>query len=84
MTDDPDFVFFSQMQRILEDNSVPAKGEQHLAALTASERRLWAETRHAHFSRGINRTSLEVIEKAAFVVCLDDIEYNFDMVSILL
>ncbi|KAF4524881.1 hypothetical protein B566_EDAN011211, partial [Ephemera danica] len=51
---------------ILDDKSLPAKGEEHLAALTAAERRHWAETRHAFFSRGINRTSLDTIEKAAF------------------
>ncbi|XP_059489708.1 carnitine O-palmitoyltransferase 1, liver isoform isoform X2 [Neocloeon triangulifer] len=67
-----------QMQKILDDPSEPAKGEMHLAALTAGQRKDWALARHNFFGKGINRTSLDVIEKAAFVVCLDDIEYNFD------
>ncbi|CAB3383318.1 Hypothetical predicted protein [Cloeon dipterum] len=67
-----------QMQRILDDQSEPAKGELHLASLTAGQRKNWALARHNFFGKGINRTSLDAIEKAAFVVCLDDVEYNFD------
>jgi carnitine O-palmitoyltransferase 1, liver isoform len=73
-----------QMQKILDDTSEPAKGEMHVAALTAGQRKDWALARHNFFSKGINRTALDVIEKAAFVVCLDDIEYNFDPVSFLI
>lgn len=71
------------MQKILDDTTEPAKGEMHVAALTAGQRKNWALARHNFFSKGINRTALDVIEKAAFVVCLDDIEYNFDPVSFL-
>lgn len=33
------------------------------------------------FSRGVNKVSLDIIEKAAFVVVLDDIPYEYDEVS---
>ncbi len=32
----------------------------------------WAETRNKYFSDGINRKNLEMIEKAAFFITLDD------------
>lgn len=67
-----------QIQQILDDDSVPAKGEERLAALTANERSTWAETRKKFFFKGVNRQSLDAVEKAAFVVALDDIPYEFD------
>lgn len=38
----------------------------------------WANARNAYFSRGKNKVSLDAIEKAAFVVTLDDTEQRFD------
>ena len=71
-----------QFQRILDDKeTVPEKGEEKLAALTASERTYWAKTRQQYFSKGVNRTSLDVIEKSAFVLVFDDEEYHYDAVS---
>ncbi|XP_041987683.1 carnitine O-palmitoyltransferase 1, liver isoform [Aricia agestis] len=67
-----------QMQQILDDKSAPMIGEEKLAALTAGERTHWAHIRQTMFNRGNNRTSLHCIERAAFNVCLDDIEYAFD------
>ncbi|XP_033222790.1 carnitine O-palmitoyltransferase 1, muscle isoform [Belonocnema kinseyi] len=67
-----------QIQQILEDPSLPAEGEEKLASLTAGERTHWAQTRQRHFFKGVNRASLDLIEKAAFVVALDDIPYAFD------
>jgi len=68
-----------QFQRILDDdNSVPEKGEEKLAALTAWDRANWAKARQQYFSKGTNRVSLDMIEKAAFVVTLDEDEYEFD------
>lgn len=67
-----------QMQQILDDKSEPVTGEERLAALTAGERSHWAHIRQTMFNRGHNRTSLHCIERAAFVVCLDDIEYGYD------
>ncbi|XP_012285160.1 carnitine O-palmitoyltransferase 1, muscle isoform isoform X2 [Orussus abietinus] len=68
-----------QIQQILDDEtSKPARGEEKLAALTAGERTSWARARNAYFSKGVNKASLESIEKAAFVVALDDVPYEFD------
>uniref|UniRef100_A0A673AX53 carnitine O-palmitoyltransferase n=1 Tax=Sphaeramia orbicularis TaxID=375764 RepID=A0A673AX53_9TELE len=51
-----------QIQRILDDTSPPSKGEEKLGALTAGD------------SSGVNKRSLDCIEKAAFFVTLDDDE----------
>jgi len=51
-----------------------------LAALTAGERMTWALARQEYFFKGVNRHSLDAIEKAAFVVALDDFPYEFDEV----
>ncbi|XP_035520365.1 carnitine O-palmitoyltransferase 1, liver isoform isoform X1 [Morone saxatilis] len=67
-----------QMERILADQSEPLPGEERLAALTAGERTPWANARETYFSRGKNKQSLDVIEKAAFVVTLDDTEQCYD------
>jgi len=69
-----------QFQRILDDaKSEPEKGEEKLAALTAWDRSSWAKVRKQYFSKGPNRVSLDIIEKSAFVVSLDEDEYEFDM-----
>uniref|UniRef100_H2LR59 Uncharacterized protein n=1 Tax=Oryzias latipes TaxID=8090 RepID=H2LR59_ORYLA len=63
-----------QIQRILDDPAPPSKGEAKLGALTAADRVSWAEARVKYFSSGINKRSLDVIERAAFFVTLDDEE----------
>jgi len=73
--------YFSQLDEIIRDSTLPSYGEEHLGALTAGERTLWAEARETYFSTGVNRTSLETIEKAAFVLILDDEEYEIGTVS---
>lgn len=73
---------FSQLQQILDDESEPLPGEEQLAALTAGERTHWATIRMQLFNKGVNRTSLDVIEKAAFAVTLDDVPYEYDPVSV--
>ncbi|XP_064215846.1 carnitine O-palmitoyltransferase 1, liver isoform isoform X1 [Tribolium castaneum] len=67
-----------QIEQILNDKSEPLPGEEKLAALTAGERTHWANVRRMFFTKGVNKTSLDIIEKAAFVVALDDIPYEFD------
>lgn len=52
----------------------PTYFEAKIAALTAGDRTHWAMTREAFFSEGINKTSLDAIERAAFVVVLEDFE----------
>ncbi|XP_070836905.1 carnitine O-palmitoyltransferase 1, liver isoform [Chaetodon trifascialis] len=63
-----------QIQRILDDPSPPQPGEDRLGALTAGDRIPWAQMRKQYFSSGINRRSLDAIERAAFFVTLDDEE----------
>jgi carnitine O-palmitoyltransferase 1 len=70
-----------QFERIMDDESAPEKGEQKLAALTAWDRTSWSKARTQFFAKGINRTSLDIIEKSAFVLVLDDEEYFYDPVS---
>ena len=49
--------------KILEDETPPAEGEEHLAALTAGERVPWAKARKDYFAKGKNKASLDAIEK---------------------
>ncbi|XP_020286532.1 carnitine O-palmitoyltransferase 1, liver isoform isoform X2 [Pseudomyrmex gracilis] len=67
-----------QLQQILNDTSTPSDGEEKLAALTAGERTAWARAREEFFAKGVNKASLDIIEKAAFVVALDDIPYEYN------
>ncbi|VDM08500.1 unnamed protein product [Wuchereria bancrofti] len=52
--------------------------ESYIAALTASDRDVWAQVRRNYFTSGINQLSLHAIEKAAFVVILDEHEVFYD------
>uniref|UniRef100_A0A7N8XKC5 carnitine O-palmitoyltransferase n=1 Tax=Mastacembelus armatus TaxID=205130 RepID=A0A7N8XKC5_9TELE len=63
-----------QIQRILDDPTAPSKGEAKLGALTAGDRIPWAKARAKYFSSGVNKRSLDCIERAAFFVTLDDDE----------
>ncbi|EFO22446.2 hypothetical protein LOAG_06041 [Loa loa] len=60
-----------------EKVSVDAE-ESCIAALTAGDRDLWAQARRNHFASGINQFSLHTIEKAAFVIILDEQEVFYD------
>ena len=53
-----------------------------MGALTAGERTLWANARDTYFRAGVNRSSLEAIEKAAFVLALDDEDFEIGLVSL--
>ncbi|XP_014093291.2 carnitine O-palmitoyltransferase 1, liver isoform isoform X2 [Bactrocera oleae] len=68
-----------QMEEILNSKATPLPSEEHLAALTTMNRSKWAEIRNAHFARGVNRVSLNLVESAAFVLSLDDEPYEFDL-----
>ena len=71
-----------QFDRILRnDHRVAVNSDAKLAALTAWDRVNWALTRRKYFSHGLNKYSLDTIEKAAFVVNLDDEDYSIDFVS---
>ncbi|XP_076466098.1 carnitine O-palmitoyltransferase 1, liver isoform-like [Babylonia areolata] len=68
----------AMFQRILDDESLPGKGEEHMAAMTAGERVPWAKARREFFSKGKNKASLDAIEKAAFVLALDTENVDYD------
>jgi hypothetical protein len=55
--------FYSQFQKILDDSSAANDGEKYLAALTAGERVPWAQARKKYFAKGLNKSSLDAIEK---------------------
>ncbi len=61
------FFFSSQIQKILDDASEAKDGEKYLGALTAGDRVPWAQTRTKYFSEGINKSSLDNIEKVIFL-----------------
>ncbi|XP_064416529.1 carnitine O-palmitoyltransferase 1, liver isoform isoform X2 [Latimeria chalumnae] len=63
-----------QIEKILADKSSPLPGEEHLPALTAGDRVPWAKARRDYFQSGLNRQSLDLVEKAAFFVSLDESE----------
>lgn len=68
----------------MDDDSTPSEGEEKLAAFTAGERTFWAQARKDFFAKGVNKASLDIIEKAAFVVALDDVPYEYDPVRYLI
>ena len=53
----------SMMQQVLDSEETPADGEEHLAALTAGDRIPWARARQTYFAKGVNKASLDAIEK---------------------
>lgn len=75
---------FRQIQSILDNTEKSYVGEEKVAALTAADRTHWANTRTQFFFKGINRQSLDAIEKSAFVVALDEVPYEYDPVSCLI
>ena len=68
----------SIFEEILKGDLTPAPGEEKIAAFTAGERTHWAVARRKFFNSGVNKTSLHAIERAAFVVILDDEEVEYD------
>ena len=73
---------YSSLQKIIDDDSAIQPGEEKLAALTAGDRVPWAKCRQEYFSKGLNKVALGAIEGAAFVVALDDEDFDFDPVGI--
>ncbi|XP_071942784.1 carnitine O-palmitoyltransferase 1, liver isoform-like isoform X2 [Antedon mediterranea] len=67
-----------QFQYILDDDTEPGEGDKYIPALTAGERIPWAAARQKFFKSGDNKVSLDIIEKAAFVVVLDEDEHDYD------
>ncbi|VDD93929.1 unnamed protein product [Enterobius vermicularis] len=65
-------------EAILNGDFTPAPGEEDLAALTAGDRTPWAIARRKFFSAGVNKTSLQAIERSAFITILDNEEVSYD------
>lgn len=68
-----------QLEQILKSNDKPQQGEDFLASLTAWDRTKWANAREKFFAKGENKTSLFLVESAAFVLSLDDEPFEFDL-----
>ncbi len=67
----------------MDDETPPDAGERDLAALTSTDRTEWATVRREHLRKGgANRSSLTQIESAAFVLVLDEHEFNYEPVEI--
>lgn len=67
-----------QIQEILGNNDKPKEGEAFLASLTAWDRTKWANARERYFAKGANKTSLRLVESAAFVLSLEDEPFEFE------
>ncbi|KAF2358191.1 Acyltransferase ChoActase/COT/CPT [Trinorchestia longiramus] len=67
-----------QFERILDDDTEPDTGEALIGALTAGERKPWALAREKFFGTGVNRASLQAIERAAFVVSLETESHDYN------
>lgn len=70
-----------QYEQILKKSTTTSHGEEYLAALTAWNRTKWAQTRDKYFATGVNKTSLDVIEKSAFFITLVDEAFEYDTPS---
>eukprot|EP00163_Fabomonas_tropica_P012357 TRINITY_DN2362_c0_g1_i1.p1 TRINITY_DN2362_c0_g1~~TRINITY_DN2362_c0_g1_i1.p1 ORF type:complete len:776 (+),score=131.48 TRINITY_DN2362_c0_g1_i1:222-2549(+) len=65
---------FRQQLEWIHDNA-PKEACDHsnlIPALTTMERTKWSQIRHQYFCEGVNAKSLNIIERAIFVVVLDD------------
>ena len=59
---------FRKLKKIVENvDEKVGPGEKYLPVLTAIERATWAEMRSQFFNTGVNKTSLDLIEKVRFV-----------------
>ena len=67
------------LDKIVADTDGPTDGEEYISALTALDRASWAKIREKKLlTEPVNKRSLNLIESSAFVVILEDAEYEFD------
>uniref|UniRef100_A0A6G1SAI3 carnitine O-palmitoyltransferase n=1 Tax=Aceria tosichella TaxID=561515 RepID=A0A6G1SAI3_9ACAR len=67
------------LDKIVNDKDDPMDGEEYIPALTALDRASWAKIRESKLmSDPINKKSLKTIESAAFIVVLEDDDFEFD------
>ncbi|MCP9261198.1 Carnitine palmitoyltransferase 1A (Liver) [Dirofilaria immitis] len=71
-------VYCNGFEAILNEKVNSNAEEKYIAALTAGDRDMWAQARKNYFNSGINQLSLHAIEKAAFVIILDEHEVFYD------
>lgn len=67
------------LDKIIADEEGPTEGEEYISSLTTLDRASWAKIREEKLiSNQTNKLSLKVIESAAFVVVLEDDDFEFD------
>jgi carnitine O-palmitoyltransferase 1, liver isoform len=66
------FLYIKQIADSMHKHGEVAESSgMNLAAMTGTHRTAWAEAREEYFSEGVNKASLEEIERALFFVSLD-------------
>lgn len=71
-----------QLEWIINSDEVASHAESFLASLTSWNRAKWAEVRDNHFSGGINKISLGIIESAAFILTLGDDDLDMELMDL--
>lgn len=71
-----------QLSCIISGDAETTQAEKNMASLTAGDRVKWAEVREKHFKSGVNKSSLDVIESAAFMLVLHDGSFEFDLLDV--
>lgn len=67
------------LDKIVDDKEGPTDGEEYISSLTTLDRARWAKIREEKLLKDpVNRQSLKIIENAAFVVVLEDDNFEFD------
>lgn len=67
------------LDKIVNDHDEPTKGEEFISSLTTLDRASWAKIREQKLiSNPTNQQSLRLIESAAFVLVLEDDDFEFD------
>lgn len=67
------------LDKIVSDPEAATNGEEYISSLTTLDRASWAKIREKKLlTNPVNRHSLKIIESAAFVVVLEDDDFEFD------
>lgn len=67
------------LEKIINDPDQPTEAETYITSLTTLDRASWAKIRQKKLlSNQINKQSLKSIESAAFVLILEDDDFEFD------
>lgn len=61
------FLCSRKLKQIIEyDGKQPGRNEDIIGYLTAAERGVWADARNKYFGTGLNKESLDIIEKVCY------------------